>query len=476
MKNDLGRKFASNLTYAFTAQFFSLVVSVIMSLIVPKLLGVEQFSYWQLFIFYSSYVGFFHLGLPDGIYLRYGGTEIDKLDKPLLGSQLRVMIAVHITISIFGIVALSFFSIEWDRKYVWILTAVYMVVSNAFWFLGFVFQAANQTKKYSLATIISKVFFTICILVLMFLRPAGFQIYVLLYVMSQGLALAYCVCNAKEFVFSEQIPIKKTFSEIFTNAKIGINLTFSNLASSFILGIGRVMIDTTQGISSFGMVSLAISLTNFFLQFISQISMVMFPMLRQFEQEKMKTLFVLLRSGISYLLCAILIIYVPVKFILGLWLPQYKLSFEYLSILLPLCIFDGKMQLLYNTYLKVLRKEKTLLFINMVSLCISAILCFVGAYLLNNMIAVVIGMVIAIAIRSIITNVYLSRIMRVPNEINVFWECVLSLIFIVTNQIFPMHVAFLIYLSIFAVYCWFTRKTIMECISSAKRISANKAE
>lgn len=445
-----------------------------MSLIVPKLLGVEQFSYWQLFIFYSGYVGFFHLGLPDGIYLRYGGTELDKMDKALLGSQLRIMMAFHIIVGAVGIIALSFFSIEWDRKYVWILTAIYMVVSNAFWFLGYVFQAANQTKKYSLATIISKAFFTVCILALMFLRPEGFQIYVLLYVVSQALALAYCAYNGKDFVFSKQIPIKRTFSEMYTNMKIGINLTFSNLASSFILGVGRAMIDATQGISSFGIVSLAISLMNFFLQFISQISMVMFPMLRQFEQEKMKKFFVVLRSGISYLLCAILIIYVPVKYVLAMWLPQYELSLEYLSILLPLCIFDGKMQLLYNTYLKVLRKERTLLVINIISLCISTVLCSVGAYLLNNMTAVIIGMVAAIAIRSLITNVYLSRIMNLPNEVNVLWECVLSLVFITTNQIFPMHIAFLVYLIIFLVYCWFTRKTIIECISSVKQLRANK--
>lgn len=41
------------------------------------------------------------------------------------------------------------------------------------------------------------------------------------------------------------------------------------------------------------------------------------------------------------------------------------------------------------------------------------------------MMAVVICMVAAIAIRSLITNIYLSKIMGVSNEINVIWECVL---------------------------------------------------
>lgn len=470
MKSELAKKFASNLTYAFIAQILSLLMSVFMSLIVPKLLGVESFAYWQLFIFYSGYVGFFHLGLPDGIYLRYGGIELDKLDKPLLGSQMRMMVILHIIISIVGIAILSILPMSSDRKFVWSLTAIYMVVTNAFWFLGFVYQAANQTKYYSIATIISKIFFAFCVFGLAFFRPSRFQIYVVLYVLAQGLALIYCISKGREFVFSKQISIKKTFSEIIYNIKIGINLTFSNLASSFILGVGRAMIDATQGISSFGIVSLAISLTNFFLQFISQVSMVLFPMLRQFEQEKMKKVFVIVRGGISYLLCAILALYVPVKFVLAIWLPQYKLSLEYLAVLLPICIFDGKMQLLYNTYLKVLRKEKVLLFINMISLGISVGFCAIGAYVINTMIAIVICMVMAIAIRSLVTNIYLSKLMGVPKEINVLWECGLSLIFIVSNLTLPMSSAFVIYLVAYVIYCWFTRNTLEKCISSIKNI------
>ena len=470
MKNDFKKTFASNLSFAFMAQLLSLTLSVIMSLIVPKLLGIEQFAYGQLFIFYSGYVGFFHLGLPDGVYLKYGGTELDAIDKPLLGSQLRLMTLFHVIISLLGVLILFSFPLEKERKFVWILTAFYMVITNAFWFLGFIYQAANKTKNYSIATIISKVFFTVCVFLLMVMKPSEFKIYVVLYVVSQGLALLYCAYKGREFIFFHQLPFRKTLTEMFYNAKIGINLTFSNLASSFILGVGRVMIDATQGISSFGMVSLAISLTNFFLQFISQVSMVMFPMLRQFEHEKMKHIFVVIRGGISYFLCTILALYVPLKYILCLWLPQYAVSLEYLAILLPICIFDGKMQLLYNTYLKVLRKEKVLLLINLISLGVSAILCAIGAYVLNSMMAVVICMVIAIAVRSLITNIYLSKLMSIPTEINVIWECVLSLIFILSNMVLPMATAFCVYLIAFFFYCVFTRKNLKECIDTLKII------
>ena len=48
---------------ALGAQGLAFMCSVIMTLIIPKILGVESFGYWQLFIFYSSYVSYFQIGL-----------------------------------------------------------------------------------------------------------------------------------------------------------------------------------------------------------------------------------------------------------------------------------------------------------------------------------------------------------------------------------------------------------------------------
>lgn len=68
--------FIKNFSYTLTSNLLSLLVSTLVILIIPKLLGVQEYGYWQLYIFYSSYVGFLHFGWNDGIYLRYGGKNI----------------------------------------------------------------------------------------------------------------------------------------------------------------------------------------------------------------------------------------------------------------------------------------------------------------------------------------------------------------------------------------------------------------
>ena len=57
------RSILSNFSVALGAQGLSTLVGLLTSLIVPKLLGVADFGYWQLFIFYTTYLSIFKLGL-----------------------------------------------------------------------------------------------------------------------------------------------------------------------------------------------------------------------------------------------------------------------------------------------------------------------------------------------------------------------------------------------------------------------------
>ena len=63
------RAILQNMSVAFLAQGVSMCLSILQTLLVPKVLGVEQYGYWQLYIFYVSYVGLFHLGLSSGVYV-----------------------------------------------------------------------------------------------------------------------------------------------------------------------------------------------------------------------------------------------------------------------------------------------------------------------------------------------------------------------------------------------------------------------
>lgn len=468
------RIFISNLLYAFLAQGISLLLSVLMSLVVPKILGVKEFGYWQLFLFYTSFVGFFHFGLNDGIYLRYGGIPYKKLNFRLLNSQLWVSLAGQSLISIAGIIYAVVFVSDPSRKYVLIATAIFLLLNNACNYLWFVFQLSNETKIYSISVIINKVFFIFGVLILLLNKERHFQPFIIFYGISQLLAFVYCMLVGKRIILAKFLPIRRIVSEIWINIKVGINLLFSNIADMLVIGTGRFVIDLKWGISVFGIFSFAISLTTFFIQFIMQVSMVLFPTLRQINSKQLRQFFKMSRNTATILLTGVFLVYLPVKYILGLWLPNYRTSLEYMALLLPLCAYDGKMQMLFCTYLKVLRKEKALLLANLMTFIASAILSLLGGYVIHNVYFIIISMVFVIALRSILCEIYLSNIMHISYIKSIVSECILSILFVLCTWFLKPLTAFIIYFLTYSTYLFIERKKIKNIINTTKAMMQSK--
>lgn len=462
--------FVQNLFYAFGAQFISLVLSVLMSLVVPKILGIEDYSFWQLFIFYCGYSGFLHFGLIDGIYLKYGGKRYDTLDFSLIGSQFFLTLCFQLFIATIIVFTVRNYGFETERLYVIYGTLAYMIIYNASAFLGYIFQAVNETKKYSISIMVDRVFFILIVLIALFKDSSDFKFLVNFYIASKALALLYCMYSGKSILFAKKNFNIYVLKEMINNISIGSKLLIANIASSMILGIGRIFIDDQWGITAFGKVSFALSLTSFFLQFISQVSMVLFPALRQTNSEKLRNLYFNIRNSLSVFLPIIFIFYIPIKIILSIWLPQYKESLEYMALLLPLCIFDGKMQMLCNTYFKVLRKETLLLFINIFAALFSLVLCAIGAFVLHSMNAIIIFMGISIALRSIFSEIYLARMFKMSIIKNLIIELIFITIFIVSISFFSNMFIMITLLIAYVLYLYlnkeflseFTRKTIKK--------------
>ena len=67
-----------------------LALSFITGFILPKIMGPEEFGYWQIYLFYLGYLNLFGLGLNDGIGLFYGGYEYERLPFQRIRASMRV--------------------------------------------------------------------------------------------------------------------------------------------------------------------------------------------------------------------------------------------------------------------------------------------------------------------------------------------------------------------------------------------------
>lgn len=403
------RIFWRNLAAAFSAQGVALFSSLAMSLLVPKALGVEAFSYWQLFVFYSSYAGFFHLGLTDGIYLRLGGQKFDSIDFPLLASQMRYALAFQALVGAIISAAAWKSEVSPDRLFVIISAAIYIASFNLFAYVGMILQATNRMATYSFGLIMDRLMFLGIITVALFHKGADFRILVLGQILCRLVAVGYFWYQARPLFRARGTSAHETLAEIWVNIRVGVNLMLANVAGALVLGAGRQIIDMRWGITTFGKVSLALSIMVFVLQFVGQISLVLYPALAQTTLKRQLALAAMLRSALDVGLPAIFLTYVPMSILLNWWLPEYAQSFLILGLLMPLAVYESKMQLLVLTYYKVLRWERALLALNTSTMLLALAGSAFAAYALDSVSAVVIAMVLAVVLRSIVGEYFLMR-------------------------------------------------------------------
>lgn len=455
--------FFKNLSLAFSAQAVSLVLSVLMALFLPKLLGLEEFSFWQLFIFYTSYVGLFSFGISDGLYLRMGGKKVDELERSLISTEYLIFLGFQLIVSIVVAMVASVV-VDQDRLYALYGAAFYLFLSNITNFIGFLFQAVNMTYVYSISVVIDKLFFLLIVLCGLIFKINHFEFYMIFYSLGKLSSFLYCRFRGKLVIQRPDFQVRSAINEIILNMKAGIPLMLATIASMLILGVSRSIIDLNWGIEVFGKVSFAITLTNFFLLFINQLSMVLFPVLRKSSDSELIGFYRKARKILGIILPAVFLLYIPLKVLIGWWLPQYRDSLDYFIFLLPICTFDGKMQMLCTTYFKVLRKERFLLLINLSAALISFVLSIVSAYVFNELNLVLFSMTISIAFRSVVSEIYLGKLMETNVLKNIIHELILVITFISFSSFFSLAIGFVLYLSIYLIYLWYYKNDLKTLI------------
>lgn len=460
------KSFVSDIVYTFLAQILSFVLSFVLSLFVPKVLGVESYSYWQLFLFYTSYAGFFHLGLIDGIYLKCGGKDLYKIGKNVSGQFL--IFVVHIFLIAFTLnYLLSLEPVENSRELVYRAIVIDVILSNLLGFWSYLYQATGRIKTFVQIVVIDKLILLFLILFFVVWHVDNYSLYIYACLTSKLISLLYCLVTIRGFFTFRIYFSKHLLFEYFDSIRVGVNLLFANIASLLLIGTSRFIIERYWGLIVFGKVSLMLSVVNFFIVFLSQIGIVMFPFIKRMNEKNRNMIYVSSNLLIDVFFLSVLLFYLPIDYILIHWLPQYEDSIVYLIFLLPICVFEGKNQILLNPYLKSYRKERLFLYINLLALTVSLIFSLLGVYL-DRINVVLLSILVSIAIKNIITTIYLNRKFGLKLFESSLFAIIYVISFVSLNVIGVPVLSFIICLLLYSVFIIKNRIQIKEACLTIK--------
>ena len=474
-KEITAKKFASNVIISIIAQIISLAVSFILTLIVPKFIDEYQYAYWQTYVLYVGYVGVLHFGLLDGLVLRYSKYDYEELDKARLRSQFTVLLIFTCATTLIssGISLLAFGDSQY--KIIFVLVAVGIVTKNIVTYSSYMFQITNRISKYVFLTIAQRLTYGVVIGILLVCKVNDFYWYCIADLCGDLVGFVIGMIFNRGLYLGKTIAIRETLRELKTNVFAGIILMLANWSSVLIIGSAKMIIQWHWDELMFGKVSFAFSVSNVFLTFVSAISVVLFPSLKRIDEDKLPQMYKSIRDILSPVLFIVMLFYFPGCWVLNRWLPKYANSLMYLGIILPIIIYSSKVSLLTNNYLKVYRKEKSLLLVNFISIVVGVILFVLSAYVFDNLIAVIASVVVATMFKSVLSEIFVCRIVHVNLVKDFIIEAIMTVGFILCAWLLNLWIGCLVYFGLVVVYCAIYYKSIKVIFGRVFKRKKNSA-
>ena len=453
-----------NISFTFVSNLICTLISILVTFILPKGVSVENYGYFQLYIFYVAYTGFLHFGWADGLFLRYGGAYYNELDEKLFGSQFKIYCTIEMLFSVIFCVAALLFVKGPQRTQVFLLIGAAIALSLPKTFLQYLLQGTNRIKEYATLVTLERVVFGFFIVMLVCVGKDSFVFAVIADLTGKFIALLYALYQCKDILFTKFTLTKEVFREIASNINVGSKLMLANIASMLIIGITRWSIEKEWDVAVFGKISLTLSISNVMMIFIRSVSMVMLPTLRRIDGQKYASIYNDIKVCLFALMFGGLLAYYPLNLFLTYWLPDYADCLKYMALLFPICVFEGKLSILVEMYLKTMRLEKRILSSNITTLIFSIIVTFVSIFVLESLSLAVLGMLVIFAFRTTLGEYILSKRLDIDFYRNIAVELFLVTAFVCSSWFIEGFNGCLLYGCAYAMYLLMFRKKIIGVV------------
>lgn len=411
LSNTSTKGMKKNVALTVSAQLVSFFVSAVLNLILPKYISEMDYSSWQTLLLYLGYVPIFHFGFLDGLMLRYSQYDYQTLNKPLVQSQFRLFLGAEVIFALI-VFALSFGVENETYRQLVRFISFGIITANLYAYASHLFQMTNRISKYVIFVMMMRLMLGVGIVVALICGANSFYDLCVVYFASCVLTILWGASQNKGLFWGTGKLADGTVAELKSNVSSGIMLLIANLSSLFFVGGAKMVVQWHYDPLLFGKVAFSFTLVNLFLTFVTAASVGIFPSLKRIDTADLPDFYVRIRRSMTPLLFVSLLLYFPGCYVLKLWLPNYVESLVYLGVLMPMIVYESRVTLLTNNYLKTYRKEQVMLVINLVSVAIAFVLFLASAFILDSLFILFACLLVVVIARSVISEIVVMRIIN----------------------------------------------------------------
>jgi len=276
----------------FSTNLLSLFVGLVNGFLIPRFLGIEEYAIYKTFGLYVGYVGVMHFGFIDGIYIKYGGMNRERVPKSQLKAELLFLLVFQSIMLMVGVgIGLA------SSNMIFVPVSLSILPVNMTMFFRFFYQATGSFGEYAKINSFAPVLnltATLTIVFIVSVRSGG--LFIISVVIINYLIFSLLLLWKGRSIFAEKS--KRVISKsMFETMKVGIFIMIGNLSSMFFYSMDRWFVKILLRTEDFAFYSFATSMMGMVMILVSSVAMTFYPMLVRRQEEEG-----LLRSLKSYLM------------------------------------------------------------------------------------------------------------------------------------------------------------------------------
>lgn len=404
------KSFIKNVLYVLINNGFSVLSGILVGFMIPKIMGVSDYGYYKTFTLYASYIGLFHFGFVDGIYLYYAGKNFDELNKEQFRTFFRFLLLMQFIVMIV-ITGSSMFFIGSEYFYVILFVGLDVLAINITTYFDFITQITMRFKLLSIRGLLRSTITILSVVVLYFLyrfnsSNISYLIYICIVLAINYFFVIWYSFTYRSISFGKCSGFAHEKEKILSFFKVGIPLLFANLIAQLIFLVDQQFVNIFFDNDTYSTYAFAYNMIGLVTIATGAISTVFYPTLKQMNPESIKAKYSDINRYLLIFVAFCLAAYYPLTIVVKWILPDYISSLDILRIIIPGVLISSSISVIkFNCYKNFNQINRY--FIKSLFVLILAVAADIVAYLIfKNTMSISIVSIIVLLVWYIVIEYY----------------------------------------------------------------------
>lgn len=445
------------------SNIISLLSGILVGFVIPKIMGIVGYADYKTYTLYLSYIPLLSLGLGDGLYLKFSGTDRDKLNE----NQIRYYLHryyLQLVIIFWPALFASLFIVSDDFKFVCVALSFTILSSQITAVHQNLSVLTSRFNEYS-TRVITKALLTALFVILLLIKyrltgtEISYQEYIIGILMIDFVLAGWYIYTYKKFNFGlvdRQRVDLHSYSHILS---LGFPLLVSNMAGSIFLNLDRQFVSVLFSKEEYAVYAFAYNMLTLITTMTSAVSLVLFPALKKNANLNVGETLEKYVGPFNMCVGFFLTCYFPLNWFIPLFLPKYYNSLEIFRVVLPGLIVSTSVSVIFVNFYKLENKVKLYFLLTMFAIIFSGASNFIAYKCFQSYIAISWASILSLFVWYFVTILYFKKKYSIRIVKNVFYMIVTGGCFYLITGVFNSYLlGAVLYLIVYCMSSFFFYK------------------